>query len=200
MNEIGDHGRAADDLEKALALGLRSGEVHRELAHARRNLKQYDRAAVHLDAALRLLPADALLSGERAALSLARGRPGDAARTYSEVLAQAPDDALAYAGRGDAYIQMEEYESAVGDFTRALARTAPTDRAALADVYDRRGVALARLGRYTEAEADYSRAIDNDPADPVLYRNRAAARLRDGDDEAAEADVRKAEELQAAPP
>ena len=58
------------------------------------------------------------------------------------------------------------------------------------------GVALSRLGRDDEAAADYSRAIDNDPADPVLYRNRAAALLRAGDDEAAEADVRKAEELQ----
>ncbi len=159
FNELGDHKRAADDLERSLALGLRSGEVHRELAHAYRRLGESDRAAAHLDAAFELLPADALLYSERGALALAAGRYGDAVRAYSEV----------------------------------LARTAPADHAALADLYDRRGVAFVRLEKYAEAAADYSRAIDNDPADPVLYRNRAAALIPAGDDEAADADVRKAE-------
>ena len=51
-----------------------------------------------------------------------------------------------------------------------------------------------------EAVADYDRAIENDPDDPVLYRNRAAARLRAGDAAAAEADERKADELEAMRP
>ena len=199
-NELGDFDRAAADLERALALGLESGEVRRELGHAYRNRKDYAGARPHLDAAVRLLPDDALSFGERAALALAEGRHADAAEDYGGALALGADDAATYAGRGDAYFQSQEYEKAVADYTRTLARTPATDRVALADLYDRRGVAYARLARPAEAVADYDRAIENDPDDPVLYRNRAASRLRAGDAAAAEADVRKADELEAMRP
>ena len=68
-NEIGDYTRAAADLEQAILLGLKSGEVQSELGHAYRSRKDYDKAAPHLDEALRLLPTDARLYGERGALS-----------------------------------------------------------------------------------------------------------------------------------
>ena len=199
-NELGDFDRAAADLERALALGLESGEVRRELGHAYRNRKDYARARPQLDAAVRLLPDDALSFGERAALASADGRPGDAAEDYGRALALGADDAATYAGRGDAFFQSQEYEKAVADYTGGLARTPATDRAGLADLYDRRGVAYARLARPAEAVADYDRAIENAPDDPVLYRNRAASRLRAGDAAAAGADVRKADELQAPRP
>ena len=199
-NELGDYDRAAADLERALALGLESGEVRRELGHAYRDRKDYARARPHLDAAVRLLPDDALSFGERAELASADGRPGDAADDYGRALALGADDAATYAARGDAYFLSQRYEKAAADYTRALARTPATDRAALADLYDRRGVDYARLARFAEAVADYDRAIANAPDDPVLYRNRAASRLRAGDDAAAEADVRKADELEATRP
>ena len=128
-NELGDFDRAAADLERALALGLESGEVRRELGHAYRNRKDYARARPQLDAAVHLLPDDALSFGERAALASAEGRHGDAAEDYGRALDLGADDAATYAGRGDAYFQSQECEKAVADYTRALARTSATDRA-----------------------------------------------------------------------
>ncbi len=194
-NELGDYNRAAADLEKAISLGLKSGEVHGELGHAYRNLKNYDKAAPHLDEALRLLPTDARLYGERGALSFARGGYEVAIKDYTEALTLNPSDAQAYVNRGDAYFQSGDNRRAVEDYSQALRRISGGDRGALADVYDRRGVALARLKKYAEATADYNRAIDNDPGDPVLYLNRAVARKQTGDGAGADADVRKAEEL-----
>jgi serine/threonine protein kinase/regulator of sirC expression with transglutaminase-like and TPR domain len=198
-NELGDYDHAVADLEQALSLGLRSGEVHGELAHAYRNHKDYDKAAPHLDEALRLLPADALLYGERGALSFARGRYGNAIKDYTETLMLNPGDAQTYVNRGDAYFQSGDNDRAVEDYSRALRKMPGIDRSALADVYDRRGVAWARLKKYAEATADYDRAIDNDPDDPVLYLNRAVARKQTGDGAGADADVRRAEELRGAP-
>jgi tetratricopeptide (TPR) repeat protein len=198
-NELGDYDHAAADLEQAILLGLKSGELHAELAHAYRNHKDYDKAAPHLDEALRLLPADALLYGERGALSFARGRYKDAIKDYSEALRLNSSDAPTYVNRGDAYFQSGDNRRAVEDYSQALRRMSGEDRGALADVYDRRGVALARLKKYAEATADYNRAIDNDPADPVLYLNRAVARKQTGDGAGADADVRRAEALRGAP-
>jgi len=199
-NELGDYDRAAADLEQALLLGLKSAEVHGELAHAYRNHKDYDKAGPHLDEALRQLPADALLYGERGALSFARGRYEDAVKDYTEALTLNPSDVPTYVNRGDAYFQSGDNRRAVEDYSQALKKMAGVDRAALADVYDRRGVALARLKKYAEATADYNRAIDNDPDDPVLYLNRAVARKQTGDGAGADADVRRAEELRGAAP
>jgi tetratricopeptide (TPR) repeat protein len=198
-NELGDYDHAVADLEQALSLGLRSGELHGELAHAYRNHKDYAKAAPHLDEALRLLPADASLYGERGALSFARSRYQDAIKDYTELLTLNPGDAQTYVNRGDAYFQSGDNRRAVEDYSQALRRMSEVDRGALADVYDRRGVAWARLKKYAEATADYNRAIDNDPDDPVLYLNRAVARKQTGDGAGADADARRAEELRGAP-
>ena len=199
-NELGDYDHAAADLEQAILLGLKSGEVHGELAHAYRSRKDYDKAVLHLDEALRLLPADALLYGERGVLSFTRGRYEAAIKDYTEALTLNPSDSQAYVNRGDAYFQSGDNRRAVEDYSQALRRMSEVDRATLADVYDRRGVALARLKKYAEATADYNRAIDNDPDDPVLYLNRAVARKQTGDGAGADADVRRAEELRGAAP
>ena len=194
-NELGEYARAAADLEQAILLGLKSGEVQGELGHAYRSRKEYDKATPYLDEALRLLPTDARLYCERGALSFARGRYEDAIKDYTESLRLNPGDAQAYVDRGDAYFQSGDNGRAVEDYSQALRRMSGGDRGGLADVYDRRGVALARLKKYAEAKADYNRAIANDPTDPVLYLNRAVARKQTGDGAGADADVRKAEEL-----
>ncbi len=198
-NELGKYDLAAADLEQALSLGLKSGEVHRELAHAYRNRNDYDKAEAHLNEAWLLLPADATLYRERAALALARGRNENAIKDYTESLKLNPGDASLYVGRGNAYFRSGDDGRAVEDYSQALQRMTGAERGALADVYDRRGVAWARLKKYAEAAADYDRAIANDSGDPVLYLNRAVARKQTGDSAGADADLRKAEELRGPP-
>ena len=88
----------------------------------------------------------------------------------------------AAAGRNDA---------AIADFDAGLARD-PN----LAAGYMNRGAALLHAARYTEARADFDRAIDLSTADlHVAYFNRGEAQEASGNLVAAYHDYRKAQEL-----
>jgi len=80
---------------------------------------------------------------------------------------------------------------AIADFDAGLARDP-----SLAAGYMNRGTALLRTARYTEARADFDRAISLNASDlHVAYFNRGEAQEASGDLVAAYHDYRKAQEL-----
>jgi tetratricopeptide (TPR) repeat protein len=81
--------------------------------------------------------------------------------------------------------------AAIADFDAGLARDP-----SLAAGYMNRGTALLRTARYTEARADFDRAISLNASDlHVAYFNRGEAQEASGDLVAAYHDYRKAQEL-----
>lgn len=82
-------------------------------------------------------------------LALGRGDPAEAARHFDRALAVAPDDPTALKGRARVDALLGDDPAAVARLTRA-ARIDPLDDEALY----RRSLALNRLGRAREAEAD----------------------------------------------
>ena len=89
----------------------------------------------------------------------ARGRLDDAAGQYRQVLALAPDDALAHSNLGTALAALGRPAEAIGHYERALA-LAPDD----ADSHSNLGNALVALDRTDQAIASYRRALALDPS------------------------------------
>ncbi len=69
-----------------------------------------------------------------------------------------PDYLLAYSARGSVYYESALYERAVADFTSVI-KNAPGH----AGSYYRRGLAFEKMGRISEARADWARAYRIDP-------------------------------------
>ncbi|RMH39445.1 MAG: tetratricopeptide repeat protein [Alphaproteobacteria bacterium] len=152
------------------------------------NALVYARAALHLrpghvDAAL--LAAD-LLEAE--------GQHDLADAVYSTVPVDHPAYPEAAIGRAEVLMAIERNDDAI-ELLKSLVASRPNDP----DILSALATAYRRLERWAEAEETYSRAIDAKPRietrDWSLFYARAIARERQGKWEAAEADFRKALEL-----
>jgi len=86
-----------------------------------------------------------------------------------------PELASAYAGRGFAYGQLDEYPKALNDFTKALELDPKYTKA-----YAFRGAVYGELGEYKKAINDYNEAIELDPKFATVYYTRGAAYLNLG--------------------
>lgn len=101
------------------------------------------------------------------------------------------DHAATLANRATLQAAAHNDDAAVADFNAALTRDPD-----LAPAYIGRGLAMMRAARYDEARADFTRAIELNPADlHVAYFDRGEAQEASGNLVAAYHDYRKAQEL-----
>jgi tetratricopeptide (TPR) repeat protein len=105
------------------------------------------------------------------------GSPADAQATFHQVLHWDPNTPLALAGRGQIRADLGQYEYALDDLDRALALQ--LNRDAEVDVRSARALALAGLGRVSEAEDELAMTMRIDPERPRtrLRAGRIAAIL-----------------------
>jgi tetratricopeptide (TPR) repeat protein len=78
--------------------------------------------------------------------------------------------ALQWFERGNAYVQMGNYEDAAKDFTQAI-----TSDPNFADAYYSRGLVLGRLGKHEEAINDFTQTILLNPKNANAYADRGVA-------------------------
>ena len=90
-----------------------------------------------------------------------------------------------YFNRGTELGQLQRYDEAVADFTKAIAAN-PFDF-----IYGNRAAAYYSLGRYQEALHDYDRAIELNPDNPNSYNGRALTYRALGNFAAAQEDLSK---------
>ena len=153
-----------------------------------------------------------------------KGKYQQAIELYSEILAENPNEAVAYNRRGNVYLKLEQYDAALTDYNRAIAINPDFLKAynnrgnayfqlklyksALAD-YTRvieinpnlefalynRGNVFANLGNYAAAISDYNRALQINPNFAEVYNNRGICYKKLGENKKARADLKKAEQL-----
>jgi tetratricopeptide (TPR) repeat protein len=102
---------------------------------------------------------------------------------YTEAVRLNPNDTKAYAGHGDAYAGLGNYEQAIADYTEAI-HVDPN----YAYAYQRRGDAYRAIGEYELAIADCTEAIRLDPDSVYPYYTRGDAYVGLGNREQAIAD------------
>jgi len=95
--------------------------------------------------------------------------------------------AEAYNNRGNAYAELNEYERAIEDFSKAIELNP-----ALAEAYNNRGLAYAELNKYERAIEDYNKAIELNPNDAEAYANIGIVYLKIRRYEEAARDLKRA--------
>ncbi len=96
---------------------------------------------------------------------------------YAEAMKIAPEDPRPYAERGVFYLDRKnDPEAAIADLDRALAIDSDND-----DWLNIRGWAHSDLGDYEKSLADYSRALEKNPAAVWPLANRCLTYMRAGD-------------------
>lgn len=111
---------------------------------------------------------------------------------FSAARAQAPaDKALLHASEGAAALLRGQYEKAILAYDEALKSPKLTD-ARKSNIYNDRGVALWRLKRYTEAIADFNKAIELFSDFAMVFNNRGNVLMELGRPEEALADFNRA--------
>lgn len=140
---------------------------------------RYDEAVVELQLAAVTNPGDARIFSRLGSVWFRKDEPEQAIAAFSQAIAIEPD-AVDYVTRGRAYLQLERYQDAHGDFSTAI-QLQP--RHATAHFF--RADGLLRQERWEEAVADFRRAlelgadqeVDFAPADAYLFRGYALMAL-----------------------
>lgn len=102
-----------------------------------------------------------------------------------------PDYAMGHNNLGVAYLDLGEYDYAIGEFKRAL-RAVPELKVA----YLNRGVAYLKNGDTARAEADFQKAAALDPLDPDPHANLSYLYRQIGKSEVARQEAKAAEWLE----
>ena len=119
--------------------------------------------------------------------SLANQRTAARSANYGVSEQRTPQTAGTFLDRGILFLEREDYDIAIADFTEAL-RLAPDMEAA----YFYRGNAYYRKDDLDRAIADYTQAIRLNPNDAAAYNNRGNAYANKGDLDRAIADYNQA--------
>ena len=167
-----DYAKAVEHYEEALRRQPQASSLHYRLAMAYRQLRQVDKARLHLgkqgDGAVNY--PDPLLKEllrvktgrwqqrEQANRLLESGQHEEAVRLFRQMVSQDPTDALALVDLGTALAQMGRVEEAVRQFEAALPHTASKSR-----IHLNLSMGLIQIGREEEALEHCRQAIETDP-------------------------------------
>jgi Zn-dependent membrane protease YugP/Tfp pilus assembly protein PilF len=163
---------------RLIALAVIGGVILQRLRAARRGQPtRAQRAAAHNNTAMALY-----LRGDFAA----------AIRSLDQTIALAPAEPVSCANRASAWIQLKEWDHALGDLDAAIARGGGNP-----DNYRTRGNIWLEKRDYPRAVADFSAALERAPTSAAAYRDRGLAFLFSGDHDRALADLDEAIRLDA---
>ena len=113
---------------------------------------------------------DAIIARANAARSAPKPRYDEAEQQYQLAAQIAPDDARAFAGLGNVYVDQGKFASAVDAYQKAIKLKPDYNGAYLPLAFS-----LARLDRYPEAIDVYNETLKRDPSSPEVYNNLSFA-------------------------
>jgi len=138
--------------------------------------RDYDRAILDYDEAIRLNPSHANAHSNRGVAYARKGDYDHAILDYDEAIRLNPNHADAFSNRGVAYARKGDYDRAIQNYDEAI-RLNPNHANALYD----RGNAYRRKGDYDRAIQNYDEAIRLNPNHANAFSNRGIAYGRKGD-------------------
>jgi tetratricopeptide (TPR) repeat protein len=224
----GDWARALADAAHAIQLDPKGLPGHTEKAHAQLRLKEYDQAIAAATAALELAAKDRRCLEYRAQAWEAKGEWARAAADYSRAIGTGPKEAKYFHGRGRAWSELGKYAEAEADHTKAIELKSKEagywnhrgfarihlgrfDEAAgdlhhaieldpkAAAPHANLGLAALKQRNYGIAVQRLTRAVELDPKHARGFQLRAEAYQAMGELAKAEADKKKAAELNPGP-
>jgi tetratricopeptide (TPR) repeat protein len=155
----------------------RTAEALSALGEIRGRMGDYRTAAEFQQLAIDYLPTDVDALIGLGYAQWYEGFPADADATFTQALAWKPDSARALVGRGQVRAEMQEYEVALSDLSRALAAGLPAKDEI--DAMTARALVLTGLGRAAEGERELNDARARDPRRArTLFRAARVAAMK----------------------
>ena len=167
--------RAIEHLKKALQIDPNQPEVDYAYGQALVDAGRPKEAIPHLQNALRAGVRIDLAGYDMARALAAIGNRAGALQILQTVKPENPRDADSWDALGQLALQLESPSLAAAFFNQAVA-AAPNASKPLVDL----GLALAMMGRYPEAIANFERGLLIDPNDPAAQLNLAVAYAETG--------------------
>jgi tetratricopeptide (TPR) repeat protein len=184
-------GTAIEDLTKAIELDQTDYSAYTIRGIVWEALKKYNEAIEDFSKAIVLNPTDISPYNNRGNAWASCGKHDNAVEDYSRAIEIDPENFISYVGRGNSWNDLKDYDRAITDFSKAL-QINPINSAA----YNGRGNSWTYLKQYNKAIEDYSQAIAMNSDYIDAYRNRSVAYHFLGNNDLAEADRKKAAELE----
>ncbi len=153
----GDYAKAISDYDKFIQMYPQIGSAYAGRGDAYFFSTQYDKAIADFNKAISLSSDKVDLSsiyGERAAALFLKGMYQAATTDYTKAIELNSKNAEAYAGRGDAFVKLNDLEKAGLDFNVAIRLDSTR-----AQTYVNRGDAYFLRGKYADAAADYTTVL-----------------------------------------
>ena len=115
------------------------------------------------------------------------GRLEEAIPKYDQALILDPQLVFTHIERGDAYFDLEEFDSAIEDYSTVIRLDTRNH-----DVYNKRGFVYYTLGQYEKAVDDFNESVILERRFAAGYANRALAHTQLGMDDQVKEDVQLA--------
>lgn len=187
-----------DDTEPAIKKYNEAIELDPNLQHAyQRRAKAYsdnndfENALADYNRALELDPLDIYTYVYRGMMYKKQYKLQEAVNDFNKALVYFPEDDFIYYHRGMTYDLLKDERSALNDFSTCI-RLYPEGRYAFGDAYSYRGDLRLKRGEFGGAIADYTQAIQIDPASTEHYTKRGDAHKGIGELEKARKDYEAA--------
>lgn len=170
LQELGQPEAAVLSYQQALRLKPEVFEAWLNLGNALQELGQYAAALASYEQALQLRPDSAQARINQGRVLQTQHQPQAALLSYEFALRLEPESVEALRGRADVLRELNRHQEALACAAQALQRW-PDD----APLLNSRGITYSALGQFTQAQADFRRAIDLAPERGGYYRNLVQA-------------------------
>ena len=197
-HKLGKNDASMADYAKAIELNPASARFFTNRGNLYSDLKRFDEAIADYTKAISLDPAYVAAYEGR---GIANGMKQDFAKAIedlSKVIELNPADSTAYYNRGVYYSQKQDFQMAKVDYTKYIDSN-PANKTMLADCYLNRAITNYMLNDDAGALADLTKAIEANPKLVNAYVARSRIYRDQNKVQLAEADEKKAAELQGKP-
>lgn len=146
-------------------------KIRAQLVQADRliNEKNFTEALIHIDAALEIDPLYLEALEKKASVLLQNNQEKEISKLIDDWIKQAPLQPEYYYLRGIISLYKQKPQKAVEDFENAIYYQIPEKY--MDKIYLNRGMAYYTLGQFTEAESDFSNAIEINPKYSTAYHH-----------------------------
>lgn len=181
--------RAITDLNRAIQLNSKDADYYSARWQAHFALKRFSEAVADANQAINIEPSNTEHFRHRADGYYHIDKYDEAIEDYGRAINTKPDDFQALVSRALVFCSLERFDDAISDFTLA---TAAEDSIISAAGYCGRGLAHLSQSKANQAIDDFTLAIEIAPDEPNYYVRRGDARALYKDFDGAEADYRRA--------
>lgn len=195
QKNLGKYDLAIQDYTKAIELAPTDASLYVNRANAYRDLKDYDKAIAEYTRAAEIDPKNGMAYIGRGHIYLLKGDPIKSMADFNKSIEIDPNESEAYYNRATVNYGNKEYAKAIPDYDKYISMNQASP-AGIADGHVNRGICYAIVGNLDKALADSTKAIELNPKLLNAYKVRAYVYRQTNKISLAEADEKKASELE----